>query len=407
MQDRKDFGKQIRNGVHEYLRYRYKAPVQITPYLGRALVTVVLSGLNISEINNLLKLSTRRELTARCGLNDSQLVRVGWGDGRILVEAPLPRELRKPFDAKLVPSHQEGIWIGVNNFSSPTLLRTTKGKNVLVCGITQSGKTNLLKYLAYKLISSKEKVTILDASAKSDTSWQAFQGKVDIVTNTSSIHSFLKSTYDNLNVYTRQFIVIDELAALLSDSTKLASVLTQITAQGYGQGVTVVCATQYPSSKFLGNTTVSRNLGDRLCGMVDNANSSYNALGMAQGGAETLAGEGDFLYRTGDRLTRIYTPFINDELVSTLPDVSVPKKEVTAKEAQLELDLTDVHSKLDDILKAVNRPQQKELEPCEVAMLLKQPMTVHQIRTALRCSQSRAQRANKYIQEVKECLEKY
>jgi hypothetical protein len=48
---------------------------------------------------------------------------------------------------------------------------------------------------------------------------------------------------------------------------------------------------------MLGSAELKRNVTTRLCGKMDDAQAAVNALGIAESGAETLQGYGDFLLK--------------------------------------------------------------------------------------------------------------
>lgn len=119
------------------------------------------------------------------------------------------------------------------------------------------------------------------------------------------------------------FILIDELKALADDSKVASDYLSRIASVGGEFGLHLVLSTQYPQIGMLGSAELKRNVTTRLCGRVDDASAAANALGMADSGAETLQGYGDFLLKDFHGLSRLTVAHLQERHVSELPRAEI------------------------------------------------------------------------------------
>lgn len=90
-------------------------------------------------------------------------------------------------------------------------------------------------------------------------------------------------------------LLIDELADLMQQGGgEVEGYLTRLVQRGRSAGISVIACTQKPTAAVVGGL-VKANFPVRLVGKVTSANEALVAAGLAQSGAEKLAGRGDFL----------------------------------------------------------------------------------------------------------------
>ncbi len=90
-------------------------------------------------------------------------------------------------------------------------------------------------------------------------------------------------------------VAIDELADLLQTGGKTAdAALTRLAQRRREAGTHLISYTQKPSTILIGSTSKA-NFPARLVGNVAIQDEARHAAGIADSGAETLEGKGDFL----------------------------------------------------------------------------------------------------------------
>lgn len=149
-------------------------------------------------------------------------------------------------------------------------------------------------------------------------------------------------------------IIVDEFADLMNVAAKEVEVLIQrLTQKARAAGIHLILATQRPSADVI-TGVIKSNIPSRIAFMVESNLNSRIILD--EGGAETLLGKGDMLFKQAGALTtrRIQGAFISDREVESVVnyvkqeclaqdkavqyepiDLSVPEKE-TDREAELE-----------------------------------------------------------------------
>lgn len=153
-------------------------------------------------------------------------------------------------------------------------------------------------------------------------------------------------------------IIVDEFADLMNVAAKDVEVLIQrLTQKARAAGIHLILATQRPSADVI-TGVIKSNIPSRIAFMVESALNSRIILD--EGGAETLLGKGDMLFKQAGALTtvRIQGAFISDEEVEAVVDyvrneclqqekepvkyepidLSVPDKEQPSQEEEEEQD---------------------------------------------------------------------
>lgn len=113
-------------------------------------------------------------------------------------------------------------------------------------------------------------------------------------------------------------IVIDELADLmLTCGNDVEASIQRITQMGRAAGVHLIVATQRPTTDVV-KGTIKANIPTRIAFRVSQTVDSMTILD--QGGAESLLGRGDMLFKTEDLPVRIQGAFISDDEIARVCD---------------------------------------------------------------------------------------
>lgn len=113
-------------------------------------------------------------------------------------------------------------------------------------------------------------------------------------------------------------VAIDELADLLQTGGRVVeSALTRLAQRGRQSGIHIIACTQKPSASLIGSA-MKANFPVRLVGAVVDRNEARYATGIADSGAEKLAGRGDFLLVTKGEAIRFQAAWISDEECRTI-----------------------------------------------------------------------------------------
>ena len=143
-------------------------------------------------------------------------------------------------------------------------------------------------------------------------------------------------------------IVIDELSELMMHSKKdVESAIVSLTQLARAAGLHLVVATQRPSVDVI-TGLIKSNIPSRIAYRLPSQTDSRTILD--QGGAETLLGNGDMLYKPGDKNSpaRVQGAFLSDEEVEAVVEYVRKHNGETADNtefdeainAQMELDLS-------------------------------------------------------------------
>lgn len=175
----------------------------------------------------------------------------------------------------------------------------------LLCGITGSGKTVLMKSFLFSLaLTSNPKDTIFYILNPKNTNFEfidylpqlgtdkIINALPDIDNQIVLLHNEMqKRLLSGLNepkIYT----FVDELSLLSQDSKDK---LTSISAVGRSLGLHLILATQRPTKESIPSLLKSQ-LTFSLTGMVSNSREAYYASGQQNSNADKLTGSGSFIF---------------------------------------------------------------------------------------------------------------
>lgn len=199
--------------------------------------------------------------------------------------------------------------------------------HALVAGTSGSGKSNLELALAITLAqgASPQQLTLYVVDGGNSTlqlldqlrHTAAFTGDADgalsIIATVVAIVMDRKRRSDTACAH-RVLLIVDELANLLTVMDKpqrdqLQRHLATIAAEGRKFGVHLMACTQKPLAEVTGSLTKS-NIAVRFVGAMTSWQDAQLAADKPGTGGERLAGNGDFLIKTGAVLQRFQAPLV-------------------------------------------------------------------------------------------------
>ncbi|MBI4670097.1 MAG: DNA translocase FtsK [Chloroflexi bacterium] len=207
--------------------------------------------------------------------------------------------------------------LGVAVDGVPLLLRVTAPDvaHVLIAGTTGSGKSEAARTMLASLMLFQRardvQVIIVDPKASEFRVFEHFphllcpiiKNVEDAVANLEWLVEEMMRRQELMITRPRIMLMIDELTDLLMQGgDEGGGYLTRLVQRGRSAGISVIACTQKPTASVLGSL-VKANFPVRLVGKVTGASEALVASGVAQSGAEKLAGRGDFLLiANGDKI---------------------------------------------------------------------------------------------------------
>lgn len=398
--------QRVMAGLYQELGIQPNFHYQPSGYNASRVLSLRLVGVNPAYLPKIKGL--QNQLAFWAGLSDEYQVRVGHDAHSIIVEIPKPKSHWKQVtvdDLELRRFIRRGpvatLGLGLQDNPKRINFQEVAMAHVLISGQTRSGKTNSQKLIAWNLAHNTtpddSKLLIFDV-AKRGFKWSDFENVAHLlhplvteINEADRVLAWLNLEIDKrgLERYTtpKIFVLVDELKALTDDSKVATDYLSRIASVGGEFGVHLVLATQYPQIKMLGSAELKRNVTTRLCGKVDDSQAAVNALGVADSGAETLGGYGDFLLKDFSGLSRLTVAHLEEKHVIELPRSDVQP-----------LDLPD-----DD--KVYDGPKfAKEAEPIEpeqVALALYKPMGINKLASELSVGSTKAKRVKEFADKIR------
>jgi len=197
--------------------------------------------------------------------------------------------------------------------------------HVLVAGTTGAGKSvamlNMLLPLCWNTSPGDLRILLIDMK-NTDLVPLARLPHADVLATTISRASTVLA--DAVNEMARRqtkrvtmprlLIVIDEYADLTADADCMRLV-GELVCKGRSANINLLVATQHPTGKAMGDSTIKNNFAARCVGLVADASAASCAAGRPGTHAELLPGKGAFLYVTGLDCIR-YQSYLLDEVTS-------------------------------------------------------------------------------------------
>ena len=380
--------RRVMAGIEQDLKLQAGLNYRPTGYNSARVLTLKLADINPYYLPQILGL--RDKLTMWAGLDSETKVRISFQGTNILIEIPKPPQYWKQVTIERLQSRRairKGLvaTLGEGLQDDPRRIdfREAAMAHVFITGQTRSGKTNTQRLIgwniAHNTTPNEAQIVILDV-AKRGYRWRDFAGVTHLahpvvidVPGAEGILAWMTREIERRalsgQITPRIFCLVDELKALVDDSSVAANHLARIASVGGEFGLHLILATQYPQIKMLGSAELKRNVTTRLCGKVDDAGAAANALGMPDSGAEDLQGYGDFLLRDFSGLTRLTVAQIEERHVAALP---------RGEAKSLDLSEVDAAASAPDLPKA-HYHDPDPFEPGPLAMALFEPMGINRL----------------------------
>ncbi len=257
-------------------------------------------GLALRDTRDLGRVLTLDEAVAmRAGL---ERVRLARARSVVIAEFELPRRAWRDVRLEQIDRAPGRLALGLDTRGRPASvsLKDPATAHLLIAGATGSGKTTLLRSMLVQAVEDGHQLHVVDAKAE----LTRFYGCAATVhTNPAAAAGHLADIAGNLRAYSGSLVVIDELAALISDNAAAAKALAKIASLGRSLDVHLIAGTQRVDKATLGDRLIVDNT-TRLVGRVVDAGASALATGQAGMGAHRLSGYGDFLLMQGDAARR-------------------------------------------------------------------------------------------------------
>lgn len=243
-----------------------------------------------------------------------------------------------------------------NNKTLDVKYKATNNCNMLVAGMVGSGKSVMLRNLAFQAYINKCKLFTIDFKGGIELSHfdsiseneEAITTREEVIVLLDNLKSMLKSRMKLIkgakktNIFEVSenevpiVVLIDELAEITDvtglnkeekeKTQKIIGDLSTIMRLGRAVGFNVIAGTQYPTADIL-NSQIKRNFGVRICGLVDGSTASRVVL--EQSGAEELENAGEFLVSYGKKKLEFINGFYQttDQLSSDINKIKENENE--------------------------------------------------------------------------------
>ena len=367
-----------------------------------AIVSPVFDGPQVEVFGISLALGVKPEMVENAAgalalAAGAKACRVARADGRLLVEVPKPPGDRKTLSARrLVRVRPPSPWhvpVGLGmtgkivwfNLADERMCHTVLG------GTTRSGKTNLLHWILFRLLSQNPgralQLLLLDPKGSELQPFASVRHLLhppqhvteEIVKVLMWVDGTMKERAVEGIKEPRIVVVIDEVRNLIRADKNVVRLLSSIAEMGAGEGVHLVVTTQQPGAKALGEALA--NFPCRFLGRVSSRTLEYGAAGRGRSQAADLLGRGDFLRITQDGITRLQVPKMDGAMLAQLPQARQVR--------QLELGtFVECEPEID----ARGGWQRKELDMDAVREAVEDGMTTSQLGRAFGINFYRAQR---------------
>ncbi len=300
----------------EWVLATHKAPARVTG--GRVTPRTIQFHVTPSATTKVSKLENLAEEIALA--LDAPAARVSRSNGQINIE--IPRQDVKPLhlldlcaqlhdDAMMAQAMNVAgtTLLGMATDGMPLLLRVSAPDvaHVLIAGTTGSGKSEAARTMLASLMLFQRardvQIIIVDPKASEFRMFEhaphllcpIIRNVEDAIANLEWLVEEMTRRQEQMITRPRIVLMVDELADLLMQGgAEVESYLTRLVQRGRSAGISVIACTQKPAASVVGGL-VKANFPVRLVGKVTSANEALVASGIAQSGADKLAGRGDFL----------------------------------------------------------------------------------------------------------------
>lgn len=248
------------------------------------------------------------------------------------VHVELPRELEEPvrllqLNASLEAPPPNAAILGLEEAGQPLLLRLPAPDvvHILIAGTTGSGKSALARTILASLALNNDaqllRLVLIDPKGRGFAPLSRLPHvEGGVITDTEAAARQLRllvremERRDGEHVSTPLIVVaIDELADLLQTGGRVVeAAIARLAQRGREAGVHLLACTQKPTASIIGSA-MKANFPVRLVGAVASRDEARHATGIADSGAEKLAGRGDFLLVTKGEALRFQAAWISDE----------------------------------------------------------------------------------------------
>ena len=409
----KKFCHAVSGAVADYLWQEIK----LHPQQGHYRIITATSGPRVLTLGMLINprhapkvIGLAEQLSMAAGLDRETSIRVTRGNrGTLSLEIPKPSFMWYNIGVKALPrcrNLKAPVGIDVEHRPARVDFDNPLTPHLLAAGTTGSGKTNTARLFVYDLASGNSpedvKLILMD-TRKRGTAWRSFSALPHlahpVITKDEEALQALSWAVAELDrraldrrTTPRVFIAVDEAQALL-EFDHFIKPIGDLAAVGREFGIHLLLATQNPTAKMLGDTSIKRNMTTRLVGKVDSAQAAQVAAGVKETGAELLTGPGDQLLVSPGGVKRITTALVTEADLVKLPQTdSVPY-----------LDL-DEYDDIDHVRDQA-QPRVAPLLPHQVAQALVFDGGINKLAGVLRVGNGRATRIKKFADELREVLD--
>ena len=313
-------------------------------------LAMALAGVKISRITSLAD-----DIALNLAVADVRMEAPIPGKSAVGIEIPNSRSASVPLRDVLDSSEFKNgkghilVALGKDITGKPVVTDLSKMPHLLIAGSTGSGKSvcinSIITSIIYHSRPEDVKLMLIDPKVVELSVYNGIPHlRTEVITNMKKAEGalnwavremearyqlFAGARVRNIEGYNKQnpdkkmpyiLIIVDEFADLMNVAAKEVEVLIQrLTQKARAAGIHLILATQRPSADVI-TGVIKSNIPSRIAFMVESALNSRIILD--EGGAETLLGKGDMLFKQAGALTtvRIQGAFISDEEVEAVVD---------------------------------------------------------------------------------------
>ncbi len=257
--------------------------------------------------------------------------RVSRAAGKVLIEVPKPEAQGAAKLDALKPPAPSAVVLGRSTTGAPVWLDLAddRSAHLVIGGTTGSGKSELLRWLLYRLLSQNSpdllKILVIDPKRDALSAFRRvphlLHEPVSHALDAVRVLSWLTGELDQRMATGRNsprvVAIIEEVADMIAGSPEIGGMLARLAQVGRSAGLHVVAITQQPGAKSLGDALA--NFPARVLGRVASGTLTYGAAGRARSMADQLLGRGDLLLLRAGEVVRFQAPLCDPAMLATLP----------------------------------------------------------------------------------------